>query len=127
MTQRVRSEQHRTLCSYERLVAAMEAAKNAAKPATEAFDLTGGVVIVTGGAVGIGRIYSEHLHAAGARVVLADIAAEAGEKAADLLSRTGGEALFVRTDISEEARHSTSPSEHLSALAASTASSTTLR
>jgi 3-oxoacyl-[acyl-carrier protein] reductase len=70
--------------------------------AMKLFDLTGRVVIVTGGAVGIGRIYSEYLHAAGARVVIADIAAEAGEKAAELICRKGGEALFVRTDISNE-------------------------
>jgi 3-oxoacyl-[acyl-carrier protein] reductase len=71
---------------------------------TKLFDLTGRVVIVTGGAVGIGRIYSEHLAAAGARVVIADIAAGAGEKTAERISRSGGEALFVRTDISEEAQ-----------------------
>ncbi len=68
------------------------------------FDLTGRVVIVTGGGIGIGRIYSEHLGAAGARVVIADIALEAGEKTAERIVKNGGEALFVRTDISEEAQ-----------------------
>lgn len=68
---------------------------------SELFDLRGRVVIVTGGAVGIGRIYSESLVAAGARVVIADIAAEAGEKLAARLQNQG-EALAVRTDISDE-------------------------
>jgi 3-oxoacyl-[acyl-carrier protein] reductase len=72
--------------------------------APKLFDLSGRVVIVTGGAVGIGRIYSEHLCAAGARIVIADIAAEAGEKVADRICGQGGEAIFVRTDISEEAQ-----------------------
>ena len=68
----------------------------------ELFDLRGRVVIVTGGAVGIGRIYSESLIAAGASVVIADIAAEAGEKLAARLQGQGGEVLAVRTDISDE-------------------------
>jgi NAD(P)-dependent dehydrogenase (short-subunit alcohol dehydrogenase family) len=65
------------------------------------FDLRGRVIIVTGGAVGIGRIYSESLVAAGARVVIADIAAEAGEKLAGRLANQG-EALALATDISDE-------------------------
>lgn len=66
------------------------------------FDLRGRVVIITGGAVGIGRIYSEQLSAAGMRVVIADIAADAGEKLAAKLREQGGEALSVATDISDE-------------------------
>jgi 3-oxoacyl-[acyl-carrier protein] reductase len=66
------------------------------------FDLRNRVVIITGGAVGIGRIYSEQLSAAGMRVVIADIAADAGEKLAAKLRKQGGEALSVATDISNE-------------------------
>jgi 3-oxoacyl-[acyl-carrier protein] reductase len=66
------------------------------------FDLRGRVVIITGGAVGIGRIYSEQLSAAGMRVVIADIAADAGEKLAAKLREQGSEALSVATDISNE-------------------------
>jgi 3-oxoacyl-[acyl-carrier protein] reductase len=66
------------------------------------FDLRGRVVIITGGAVGIGRIYSEQLSAAGMRVVIADIAADAGEKLAAKLREQGGEAFSVATDISKE-------------------------
>jgi 3-oxoacyl-[acyl-carrier protein] reductase len=66
------------------------------------FDLCGRVVIITGGAVGIGRIYSEQLCAAGMRVVIADIAADAGEKLAAKLREQGSEALSVATNISNE-------------------------
>lgn len=66
------------------------------------FDLRDRVVIVTGGAVGIGRIYSESLIAAGACVVIADIASEEGEALAQRLSESGGQALALPTDISKE-------------------------
>lgn len=82
----------------------MDAAENTTLQQVKLFDLRGRVVIVTGGAVGIGRIYSEHLHAAGARVVIADIATEAGNRAADAFRQRGEEALFIATDISEEAQ-----------------------
>jgi 3-oxoacyl-[acyl-carrier protein] reductase len=67
------------------------------------FDLRARVVIITGGAVGIGRIYSEQLCAAGVRVVIADIKAEAGETLAARLREQGGEAISLTTDISNEA------------------------
>jgi 3-oxoacyl-[acyl-carrier protein] reductase len=73
-----------------------------AEKSKQLFDLRGRVVIVTGGAVGIGRIYAEHLSAAGVRVVIADIAAEAGEKLAAKLCSQGGEAASFATDISNE-------------------------
>jgi 3-oxoacyl-[acyl-carrier protein] reductase len=74
-----------------------------AKDGMQLFDLRKRVVIITGGAVGIGRIYSEQLCAAGVCVVIADIAADAGEKLAARLRERGGEALSVATDISNEA------------------------
>jgi 3-oxoacyl-[acyl-carrier protein] reductase len=65
------------------------------------------VIIVTGGAHGIGRVYCEGLVREGARVVVADIDGEAAEELARTLSKEGPEALAVRTDVSapEAAEH----------------------
>lgn len=70
--------------------------------AASLFDLRGRVVIVTGGAVGIGAVYSERLVEVGARVVIADVAAAESER---LVARigAGGEVLSVPTDISDAA------------------------
>jgi 3-oxoacyl-[acyl-carrier protein] reductase len=64
------------------------------------FDLRGRVVIVTGGAVGIGKVYAERLVAVGARVVIADIAAAEGEALAVRLG-TSGEVVALPTDIAD--------------------------
>lgn len=69
------------------------------------FDISGRTVIVTGGAVGIGKVYSQALGEVGANVAIADIEAEAGEKlAAEIEGRsneTGGHAMFVETDVAD--------------------------
>ena len=57
------------------------------------------VVIVTGGAQGIGRGIVEHLAADGTRVVVADIHGKAGRA---LAAGLGPQALFVETDVSRE-------------------------
>lgn len=62
-------------------------------------DLDGRVAIVTGAAMGIGKACAVALSHAGASVVLADIDTEAGEAAAAGISAGGGEALFVRCDV----------------------------
>lgn len=64
-------------------------------------DFTDKVAIITGASTGIGRRTALDFAAAGARVVLADIAAEAGEELAQEIIRSGGEAIFVRTDVSQ--------------------------
>jgi 3-oxoacyl-[acyl-carrier protein] reductase len=66
------------------------------------FDVSGRVVIVTGGGRGIGRAYSEAFAQAGMRVVLADIFAQEAERTAAAIRAVGGAALAVRTDISRE-------------------------
>ena len=69
----------------------------------ERFDLTGRVVIVTGGGKGIGKVYAQEFAKAGARVVAADIDGEAAEAVAAQIEAEGGQALGLRTDVSDEA------------------------
>jgi NAD(P)-dependent dehydrogenase (short-subunit alcohol dehydrogenase family) len=63
-------------------------------------DFTGKVALVTGAAGGMGRATAQAFAAAGAQVVAADIAGDEGEKTAELIRDNGGEAVFVRTDVS---------------------------
>ncbi|MCY4451710.1 MAG: glucose 1-dehydrogenase [Immundisolibacterales bacterium] len=55
--------------------------------------------LVTGGGSGIGREAALLFAARGARVVIADIAAGGGESTAKAILEGGGEAVFVRTDV----------------------------
>jgi NAD(P)-dependent dehydrogenase (short-subunit alcohol dehydrogenase family) len=58
------------------------------------------VVVVTGAAQGIGEAYAKALAAEGARVVVADINAEAGQQVAKDIEAGGGRAMFVPCDVS---------------------------
>ncbi len=58
------------------------------------------VIIVTGGAQGIGLAYSKGLAAEGAKVVVADIDRARSEAAVGLLGESGGDALAVVGDVS---------------------------
>jgi len=61
------------------------------------------VVIVTGGAHGIGKAYCLGFGRAGARVVLADIDGEAAAQvASQVIQETGAPALAVAVDVSDE-------------------------
>lgn len=62
--------------------------------------LAGSVVIVTGGAQGIGRGIVEGFVSEGARVVIADMNGEKAEQAAAEINGKGGQAMAVKTDVS---------------------------
>ncbi|WP_312168200.1 glucose 1-dehydrogenase [Microbacterium sp.] len=64
-------------------------------------DLNGRVALVTGGARGIGAAYVRALHAAGARVVVADILEDEGRA---LVGELGERALFATLDVTDEAQ-----------------------
>jgi NAD(P)-dependent dehydrogenase (short-subunit alcohol dehydrogenase family) len=60
---------------------------------------TGKVAVVTGAGSGIGRASALALAREGARVVVADSVPEGGEETVQQISTEGGEALFVRVDV----------------------------
>ena len=61
--------------------------------------LDGKVAIVTGGATGIGAAIAKAYGKEGAKVVLADINATDGTKVVNDIVRSGGEAIFVETNM----------------------------
>ncbi|MHC4137550.1 MAG: SDR family oxidoreductase [Planctomycetota bacterium] len=60
------------------------------------------VAVVTGGGQGIGEGYAKALAKEGASVVIAELAEAQGERVAREISASGGEAVFVKTDVSSE-------------------------
>jgi NAD(P)-dependent dehydrogenase (short-subunit alcohol dehydrogenase family) len=66
------------------------------------FDLTGRVVVLTGGAGGLGRAMAAGLAAAGARVAVADLDRAGGEAVAAKVRDAGGEAVAVEVDVTDE-------------------------
>jgi 3-oxoacyl-[acyl-carrier protein] reductase len=65
------------------------------------FDLTGRVVIITGGGKGIGKVYAQEFARVGARVLAADIDGAAAEAVAKDIRAVGGDAMGIETDISD--------------------------
>lgn len=63
----------------------------------------GKVVLVTGGASGIGRAAAVAFAQSGASVVVADIDDAGAHGTVEQIEQTGAKALFVRTDVSREA------------------------
>ncbi len=64
--------------------------------------IRGKVAIVTGAGGGIGEAYAKGLAAAGARVAVAEIQKDAGERVAREIAASGGEALFVEVDVGSQ-------------------------
>ncbi|BBO82023.1 SDR family oxidoreductase [Desulfosarcina ovata] len=59
------------------------------------------VAVVTGGGSGIGRASALAFAMEGANVVAADIDVEGGEETVQMIKNAGGEAIFVRTDVTK--------------------------
>lgn len=60
------------------------------------------VALITGAGGGIGRATAELFAREGASVVIAEFDEKTGQAAADAITATGGKALFVRTDVTDE-------------------------
>ncbi len=63
--------------------------------------LSGKVALVTGGSSGIGRATALVFARQGAKVVVADVGVDGGEETVSLIRNTGGEATFVKTDVTQ--------------------------
>ena len=61
------------------------------------------VAVITGGASGLGRETARAFVREGAKVVVSDIDPAGGEATVQELRRAGGDAVFVRTDVSKSA------------------------
>lgn len=61
----------------------------------------GKVALVTGAASGIGRASAQKFAQEGAKVIVADIVEEGGNETVRLIREAGGEATFVKTDVSQ--------------------------
>jgi NAD(P)-dependent dehydrogenase (short-subunit alcohol dehydrogenase family) len=63
--------------------------------------LDGKVAVITGAGTGIGRATAKLFAQEGARVVIAELNAEAGEQTAQLIIQAGGDAIAIKTDVTE--------------------------
>jgi len=60
------------------------------------------VAVITGGGQGIGRAYANRFAREGAKIVVAEINDEIGRRTEQEVKAAGAEALFVKTDVSNE-------------------------
>lgn len=64
---------------------------------------SGKVALVTGASSGIGRAAALAFAREGAKVVTADVTVEGGEETISMIKKTGGEAIFVKTNVANAA------------------------
>jgi NAD(P)-dependent dehydrogenase (short-subunit alcohol dehydrogenase family) len=62
---------------------------------------SGKVALVTGGASGLGQVSAIALAKAGAKVVVADIAVSEGESTVQMITGAGGQASFIKADVTK--------------------------
>ena len=65
--------------------------------------LEGKVSIITGAGGGMGRVAAQLFAGQGAKVVVAENSEAAGSETVDLVKAAGGDATFVKADVSKEA------------------------
>ena len=65
-------------------------------------DFSGKTIIVTGAGGGIGEGYAMACAQRGMNVVIAELNPEGGQRVADAINKSGGSALFVKTDVGSE-------------------------
>jgi NAD(P)-dependent dehydrogenase (short-subunit alcohol dehydrogenase family) len=63
--------------------------------------LNGKIAIVTGGGSGIGRSTAIRFAKEGAMVAVADLDSQSGEETVSLIQESGGEAIFIKTDVKD--------------------------
>lgn len=65
-------------------------------------DFDGKVALVTGSGAGIGRASALAFAKKGAKVVVSDVNVAGGEETVDMIKKAGGEATFVKADVSKK-------------------------
>ena len=65
--------------------------------------LAGKIALITGAGTGIGRATARAMAAEGAKIVVAELNAAAGEQTAQIITQSGGDCIAVATDVTQEA------------------------